>query len=176
MAEKNQTMKLPKTISQKLKLLLGQKCTFCRVESDKSLFLGFGETHFSKRTGTPHGEWEIGTYDGGWRFVRPGMLVCSRYDLGSTCTELNVCVNTIHLGYLKEVSNVSEFDVRFTFSCGTCIDFLTTISDDNEVVHIFIPDKEIVVYTAEYGWQIGRSDLPWNPYPIEPSPPDDQST
>ena len=170
-------MKMPEIIVHKLDALLGQKKTLCRVAYDKSLFLGFGEISRSGKFEVPHGEWEIVSYDSSWRFVRPAKLLLGRYELDSTFTELNERVHNIRLGCFMNVCNLTEFDVRFNFTCETSVDFMSTSGDgEDAVVRIFMPEQEIIKYSPRYGWQMGRSDLPWQPYLIDPKPPDDSGT
>ncbi len=149
---------IPSIIEQKLKLLVGQKCSLQRVANDKSLFLGFGEVQES--TTTPHGTWEIGTYDCAWRVLRSGKVICGRDDAIDDIGELKDALGGITLGNFESLSHVSEFDFRVRFSCGTAIDILCTISDDDQVIHVFFPQKEVAVFSVLAGWRFGRSDRP----------------
>ena len=152
-------MKIPDELAMKLQAMAGQQCSLQRVANDKSLFLGFGEILNSATA--PHGAWEIGTYDCSWRIIREGKVLCGRDDTIDDIVELKDAVKRIRMGCFASLSHLSEFDIRITLSCGTKIDFLCTISEDDEVLHVFFPSKEVAVFTAMDGWRLGRSDEAW---------------
>jgi hypothetical protein len=52
-------------------------------------------------------------------------------------------------------------DVRIEFDNGVSVDILATISDDDEVLHIFCPDKFVIAFSIADGWSAGPSDEAW---------------
>ncbi|MCP4097095.1 MAG: hypothetical protein GY748_12730 [Planctomycetaceae bacterium] len=152
-----------KVIPEKAKLLLeelrGRSCTLQRIGSDKSLFIGIGEIDTS---GTkPHAEIEFGTYDCAWRVAREGKVICGSDDAVDEVLELENCFSAVVLGDFMALQQLSEFDVRLAFSTGVVVDIMCTISDDDEVIHVFFPRKEVLTFQPETGWRFGRSDEPW---------------
>lgn len=152
-----------KVIPEKAKLLLeelrGRSCTLQRIGSDKSLFIGIGEIDTSGTT--PHAEIEFGTYDCAWRVSQEGKVICGIDDAVDEVHELENCFSAVALGDFMALKQLSEFDVRLEFSTGVVVDILCTISDDDEVIHVFFPHKEVLTFQSEAGWRFGRSDEPW---------------
>jgi hypothetical protein len=142
-----------------IKELIGQTCTLQRIGSDRSLFIGFGEVDETRTM--PHGAIEIGTYDCAWRVSLAGKVLCGKNDAVDDVSELQACFSKINLGEILEITQTSEFDVRIRFSTNICVDILCTISDGDEVLHIFFPMKKVVTFCPNEGWRFGRSDEPW---------------
>lgn len=153
------TVIIPQIIERMLSLMIGQQCSLQRVANDKSLFVGFGQVQDS--TTTPHAVWEIGTYNCAWRVVRSGKVICGRDDAIDDIIELKDAFANVKLGSFESIGHISEFDVRIGFSCGTAIDVLCTLSDNDQVLHIFFPEKEVATFSLDAGWRLGRSDAPW---------------
>ena len=150
---------IPDDAKELVHALTGQPCTLQRIGSDRSLFIGFGDVDTTSTK--PHASTEIGTYDCSWRVSRGGSVLCGRDDAVDEISELQDCLSGINLGEFVAISQLSEFDVRLEFSAGICIDVLCTISDDDEVIHIFFPNKEVLTFQPSKGWRFGRSDQPW---------------
>ena len=150
-------------LANKLIKMVGLKCILQRIGDDRSLFVGFGELHSanSGRSIIPHAEWEIGSYDCGWRVARDGEIVCGKDDTIDDIRELKDRFSNIQLGSFVSLYNFSDFDTRIMFSCGTIIDILGTMSDDDEILHMFFPDNEVATFSIREGWLLGRSDRPW---------------
>jgi hypothetical protein len=142
-----------------LQTLSGQPCTLQRIGSDRSLFIGFG--HVDRAGLKPHASTEIGAYDCSWRIVRGGRVVCGKDDAVDGVEELHERFSRICLGRCVAISQPSELDVRIEFSTDVVVDILCTISDDDEVLHIFFPNKQVLTFQAVEGWRLGRSDEPW---------------
>ncbi len=140
--------------------LVGKSCTLQRVGSDRSLFLGFGEIDRARTV--PHAGTEIGTYDCAWRICQNGKVICGRNDPVDDVKELQEMLSSVDLGEFRSISLISEYDVRIQFSTGKTVDVLCTVSGDDEVVHVFFPENEVLVFQPEHGWRFGRSDQPWN--------------
>ena len=150
---------IPDEAEQLLQKLVGQPCTLRRVGGDRSLFIGFG--YVETTTTKPHASTEIGTYDCAWRVSQDGKVLCGRDDAVDDVSELEERLSRIDIGTFAAVSALSEFDIRIQFSTGVSLDILCTISDDDEVMHIFFPDKVVLTFQPVKGWQLGRSDEPW---------------
>jgi hypothetical protein len=52
--------------------------------------------------------------------------------------------------------------VRVELDNGCAVDFLTTLSEDDECFHMFCPGSLYVEFSVAGGWKIGPSDKPWN--------------
>ena len=150
---------IPPKIVEKIRSLVGRECTLQRVGNDKSLFIGFGNIH--NMNTTPHGTWEIGAYDCSWRVVRSGSVLCGRDDAIDKINDLQTAFRDIKLGDFVSLNHLTDLDIRITFLCGTAIDVLCTISEDDEVLHIFFPENQVIVFSVGEGWRMGRSDKPW---------------
>ncbi len=145
-----------KMLLQKLK---GKSCTLQRVGSDRSLFIGFGEIDNSGAK--PHANVEFGTYDCAWRVSQEGKVICGSGDVVDEVIELEDCLSMVDLGCFSDLKLLTEFDVRLEFLTGVFIDVMCTISDDDEVLHVFFPDNEVLTFQPQVGWRFGRSDEPW---------------
>lgn len=141
--------------------IFGKPCTLCQIFSDRSLSLEFGEITVSPRTGVGHGEWEIGTYCSSWRVVRGREVLCSRHDFFEEEVDFRNSVGTIVWGRCVGVEPLSDFDVRVRFEDELAVDFLSIVEDD-ELLHLFFPNKIVTTYSPTHGWMTGRSDEPWN--------------
>lgn len=107
--------------------------------------MGFGEKiyHNNPRLNdTYYGEWEIGTYHCCWRVVKEGKILCGATDPVDYNDELEVPLNEIKFGSIISIDNPTTMDVRVTFDSGVIIDFLSTISYQDEYFHIICPEKE----------------------------------
>ena len=153
------TKMIPDKAKRLLQALSGQPCTLQRIGSDKSLFIGFGDVETVSMK--PHASTEIGTYDCSWRVISKGMVVCGRDDAVDEVSELQECLSKIYLGKFVAIRQISEFDVQIQFSTDVIVEVLCTISDNDEVIHIFFPDKEVLTFQPVEGWRFGRSDEPW---------------
>jgi len=151
---------LPPSIALELSALVGQSCTLQRIGTDRSLSIGFGRIDASGVA--PHGEWEIGTYDCSWRVVRKGRVLCGCEDAVDSVDDLRERFMQVGIGEFLSLEHLSEYDLRVNFSSGTSIDILCTISDDDEVMHVFFPGKLVAAFSVKNGWMIGPSDKPWS--------------
>lgn len=149
---------VPSDINKKLQSIVGQSISTIFVRG-KRLCIGFGEV--SKATTIAHGEWEVGTYDCSWRVVRDNRVVCASNDAIDIPSELEDSLKACDLGEFVGVMQLSELDTRFIFTHGN-LDILCTISDDDEILHVFFPDKEVATLSVSEGWVLGRSDRGWH--------------
>jgi hypothetical protein len=142
--------------------IVGKPCTRKHVGRSRSLSLGFGEpARKSETSGIIYREWELRTYYCAWRVVKGGRVLCGSQDVVDSIDELNQAINGIELGRFSSLQQVGEMDVRIELDNGCAVDFLATISDDDECFHIMCPEHICIVFSPAGGWQIGPSDRPW---------------
>lgn len=158
MASVGSVQQIPPEIYAKLRSMLGQSISSVFVRG-KRLCIGFGR--LSEATTIAHGEWEIGTYECSWRIVQKSRVTCASNDPVDTPTELEEALKACDLGEFSGMQPLSEFDTRFLFTRGS-VDILCTISDEDELLHIFLPEKEVATLSVSEGWMLGRSDRPWS--------------
>jgi hypothetical protein len=144
--------------------LIGQPCCRRRVgRASKSLSLGFGRVIPHTNPKLPdafYGEWEIGSYYAAWRIVREGRILCGSQDAVDSPDELQASLEKIQLGSFISVSESRDFDVRVNLDGAVCVDFLGTISDDDETFHIFGPSALFIGFSPLTRWRVGNSDRP----------------
>jgi len=143
--------------------VIGQKCVRCHIGDDRSFFLGFGEivTLKSRLVEAQHATWEIGTYYDSWRIVKSGEIICGRQDAVDSVQELRQTVSRVSWGNCCAIRQLTRFDVRIEFGNDLAVDILATTSEDDEVLHIFCPEKMVVTFSLAHGWVAGRSDTAW---------------
>lgn len=149
-----------KDVKELLQSQAGQVCSIKRIGSNRSLFIGFGDVETSGIQ--PHARMEIGSYDCSWRVIRQDEVICGKDDAVDRLSELQDALLKIDFGGFVDINQISEFDIRVGTSTGVCVDILCTISDDDETLHIFFPDKQVLTFQATKGWRLGRSDEPWS--------------
>jgi len=154
---------MEKHVQEMLDRLVGKLCWRKQVGNDRSLSLGFGErvNHKATLTDRMYGEWEVGTYRCAWRIAKNGKVLCASQDAVDNIGELNNALSRIELGRFVALRHLTALDVQLECDNGITVDFLTTISDDDECFHIFCPGKQIVVFSPIDGWKVGPSDKPW---------------
>lgn len=145
-----------------LESLKGSPCTAQRVFDDRRLLIGFGEVIAGKYG--PCWSREIGTYYCAWRVCNESGIICGRNDICDDVTELQSRFAAVRLGEFAALTHLSAFDIRVHFTSGVFIDMLCTLSDSDEVGHVFFqPENEVLVFQPGDGWRFARSDIPW-PY------------
>jgi hypothetical protein len=147
-----------------IKPMFDKKCCRIRVHAYKSLIIGIGEKIFhndQKLIDAYNGEWEIGTYYCAWRIIKDNLILCGSSDYMDDIPALHRDANKIEFGSLVSMNLISNIDVRLTFDSGIVVDFLATISRDDEYFHIRCPDKASIKLTPGGKWAIGKSDAPW---------------
>ena len=129
----------------------------------RSLSLGFGnQVHRkTKLIDKFYGEWEIGTYLVAWRVIQGGRVVCGSQDAADSIEELNLALRRIEFGRFASLRQLTELDVRVEFDNDVAVDFLATISDEDECFHIFCPENIYIEFSLRGAWKIGQSDKPW---------------
>lgn len=151
-------------ISNFFSVLKGKRCCRKRVGSGRSLSIGFGEklpNLKSKTVESFYGEWEIGTYSSSWRIVVNGEIICGSMDVVDSVDELDRRVQSLFLGSIISIENISPFDIRVSLDQGVFIDFICAAADDDEIFHIFGPESLYIEYKYIDGWRIGKSNVPW---------------
>ena len=146
-----------------VKDIIGKPCSRKQVGRMKSLSLGFGEIVPNKsrlKESIDYAEWELGTYYCSWRILKDGRIVCGSQDTADI-DDLNVEISKIEVGRFVALRQLTDLDVRAECDNGIAIDFLATISDDDECFHIFCPENRHVEFKVISGWKIGPSDKPW---------------
>ena len=137
--------------------LVGKPCCRQRVGEWRSLSIGFGEKvpHGSSKKIDPfYGEWEIGTYSSAWRIVRDGQILCASKDLVDSTEELDEKLQRIPLGTIVGVQALHQFDISVKLTDGVSIEFICVSTDDDEMFHIFGPNRLYVEYKYAKGWNI----------------------
>ncbi len=151
------------TIRGYLSRVIGQVCSRQHIGKDRSLNLGFGAVVRRKSAiaEADHGTWQIGTYTSSWRIVYGRQVVCGSQDAVDDVEEMRQKISEMQWGRLAAIRQLNELDVRVELDNGVIVDFLATISDDDEIVHVFFPEKEVVEFSIVGGWTSGPSDKPW---------------
>jgi hypothetical protein len=126
----------------------------------RSLSVGFGDKVFHGRDDLPdghYGEWEIGTYWPCWRVVSGHKILCGSQDPVESIQELDERLQVLVLGKFVGVSALSEFDIRVDLDNGIHIEFFGITADDDELFHVFGPNRLYVEFSTTNKWKIGRS-------------------
>lgn len=142
-------------------LLIGKKCCRVKVGASKSLSMGFGEKVYhnnDKLDDAYYGEWEIGTYYCAWRVIKNNKIICGVSDPAESIEELNSEINRITFGSIVSIAKLSDIDVQLKFDNGIFVDFLATISDEDEYFHIFCPDNVYIELSFDGKWSMGKSN------------------
>jgi hypothetical protein len=152
-------------VQEIVKDIIGKPCSRKQVGRMKSLSLGFGEIipykpDMKRISEISYGEWELGTYYCSWRILKDGRIVCGSQDT-TDIDDLNIEINKIEVGRFGSLRQLTDLDVRVECDNGIAIDFLATISDDDEWFHIFCPENRYVEFKVVSGWRVGASDKPW---------------
>ncbi len=126
------------------------------------LHIGFGERIFHNDASLVdpyYGEWEIGTYYAAWRVIKNNEVLCGSSEVVDSLGELNDKLENIKLKKLLSIQMISQLDIRLEFENAIRIEFMDFNGDkDDEVVHIFGPNKFYAEYLVTKGWVIGVSN------------------
>jgi hypothetical protein len=140
--------------------LFGKTCCKARVWRGRSFRLGFGEKTYH---GNPrliddfYGEWELGTYRNSWRVIKNGKVICGSNDTVDAIEELDASIKQLTFGKIISLTQErSEIDFRIQFDTGIIVEFLCTVSDEEETLHIFCPDDVCVTFDVVNGWLIEK--------------------
>ena len=128
--------------------------------------IGFGKKVFhgkEKLQDLFYGEWEMGTYYTAWRVIQYGEILCGSQDSEHSTNDLDKRLKSIAFGSVTAIYSISIFDIRIEFDIGICIEVLGSISDDDEIFHIFGPNDIYIEYKIRNGWKVGKSNEPWQP-------------
>ena len=140
--------------------LIGKTCCRQRVGRMRSLSLGFGQKipHGKSRLIDDfYGEWEIGTYTASWRVVREGVILCGSQDVVESLSDLDARLSKIKFGEIEAINVISKFDIRLYFCERIHVDCIGAASDDDELLHIFCPEKLCIEYSIFGGWKVGEA-------------------
>lgn len=159
MAAISSETRIPLEIIDRIRGMIGKVVSTVFVGDGKRLCIGFGQV--TKSGTVAHGEWEFGTYDCSWRVSQDGRLACASNDAIDSLSELTNKISACELGGFVGIEQITECDTRFVFAKGF-IDILCTISDDDEILHLFFPTNEVVTFSPSEGWVLGKSDRPWS--------------
>ena len=146
--------------------MFGKPCCRKRVWRSRSLSLGFGKKVYHKSppfklVDAFYGEWEIGTYCYAWRVIKNETILCASSDAVDSVDELDAAIKRIKFGRVVSLEQLTNLDVRVGFDSGIAVDFLATVSDEDEGFHIFCPENKFIGFTVGSGWTIGPSNKPW---------------
>jgi hypothetical protein len=129
-------------VNNKLKELIrpmfGKPCCKKRVWRHRSLCLGFEEKFFheKKLIDDFYAEWEIRTYYCAWRVIKDKKILCASSDAVDSIDELDAALKQIEFGCIESLDQFSDLDIRVKFDTGIIVEFLATISDEDECFHI----------------------------------------
>jgi hypothetical protein len=157
---------IEKQIRDAIQPMLGLQCCRLRVGRSRSLSLGFGTKEPHGRPDMPdpfYGAWEVGTYSGAWRFVREGAVLCGSQELADSIEELDQRAREkIQPGRVIGITMLSPLDVRLVLD-NMFVDILAMSSDtvEDELFHVFGPDKLYIECSTPGTWKLGRSDTSW---------------
>jgi len=154
------TISMNTQIEEAIKPKFGKPCCRQRVWRQRSLSLGFGQKVYHgdpRLIDTFEGEWEMCTYYSAWRVIQGNTLLCGSKDAVDSIDELDSSLQQINLGHVQSLSQPTQFDVRAEFDNGMAVDFLGTTSDDDEIFYIFCPNKHVVTFSIQKGWEIDTS-------------------
>lgn len=150
-------------ITNAITAIYGKKFCSAKVGNHKSLSIGFGEK-------TPHNierlddkyrcEWRIGTYYSSWRIIRDGKIILGSND-SNDIEYLNCQLNALDFKEIAEISNYTLLDIQVVLRDDMIIQFINTISDEDETFHMFCPDNTCVIFSTEGSWEVGPSNEPW---------------
>ena len=151
------------TVRGYIERAIGQVCCRQHIGKDGSLSLGFGEVIRLKTAiaEADHGTWEVGTYYRSWRVVHGRRILCGSQDQVDDINEFRRVIRAIEWGRLSDIRQHNGIDVRIEFNTGVFVDILSTISDYDEVFHMFLPENIVVAFSVVKGWKAGPSDKPW---------------
>jgi hypothetical protein len=151
------------SINKVIEQLTGKPCWRKQVGRNRSLSLGFGGmVHRKSQQGDRlYGEWEVGTYYGAWRVFQGGRVLCGSQDPVDSVDDLNAILNRIEFGGFAYLRQFTNLDVRIEFDNALSVDFLATISGDDECFHIFCPESLYVEFSVVSGWRLGKSNNAW---------------
>jgi len=149
------------TVKMAVASLYGKSWCNAVVGNFKSLSLTFCKT---VNTGPENAEivreWKISTYYCSWRIIRNNMIILGSND----SNDLNLLNQELSKIIFKEVifiTNYTAHDVNVLFEDGTSINFINTISDNDETFHMFCPDNIYIKFNSQGAWEIGPSNRPW---------------
>jgi hypothetical protein len=156
--------KISDDVARLLDGIAGKPCTRKAVGRMRSLSLGFGTPAHPKTKPSDVGyrEWEIGSYRSAWRVLRGEALLCASQDVVDSIEEFDHALARIDFGRFSRLWQPTEFDVRVELDNGIAVDFLATVSDEDESFHIFCPGDLYVELSARTGWRTGPSNGPWS--------------
>jgi len=89
-------------------------------------------------------------------------ILCASNDAADSLDELDRALKAVEFGRITSLEQPADLDLRLEFDRGITVDFLATISDQDECFHIvFRPGNLAIKFTAGTGWEIAESNKPW---------------
>ena len=138
--------------------MVGQACWRLAVRDNRSLSIGFGAK--AEHRGRVYGAWEIGNYVGAWRVLRNGSILVASSDAIDSVKELESNLDVLRGKSFERLSRVGRHDVAAQLTDGLIVEFLATISYDDETFHLFAPDNMFISYSVRKAWECSRTDVP----------------
>jgi hypothetical protein len=151
-------------IANAIESICGKKFCSANVGKHNRLSIGFGEktSHNIERLADKYlCEWRIGTYYSSWRIIRDGKIILGSND-SNDFEYLNSQLNELDFKEIVEITNYNPLDVQVVLKNDMIIQFINTVSDEDETFHMFCPENLCVVFTTEGLWKIGLSNAPWS--------------
>lgn len=155
------------TIPSILNPMFGQSCSRIQVGRNRTLSLGFGK-HVPRKNPRGRdqfrGEWEIGTYQNGWRIIKThdvSAVIHGAQDLCDSEHEFVEQIESLEFGRILSCKELTNFDIRVKFDSGLLLDVFSLTNDDDESFHVFCPNNIFVKFLPGCGWKVGPSNVPW---------------
>jgi hypothetical protein len=92
-----------------------------------------------------------------WRVIKNGKILCGSGDAVDHVNELTAILKRVKFGCITSLEQFTDLDVRVRFDTGISVDFLATVSDEDEGITIFCPDNKCIQFTIGNGWKIEPS-------------------
>lgn len=134
------------------KNLIGLGCCYIRVGYGGKLRIGLGDKIYYKQPrlqGKFYGEWDISSVFCSWRISECKTLLCGYDDEIKVCNE---AIDSLSLGCIIEVMQLSYFDIRIVFDTGVIIDYFLQSTDGASL--IILGERENIAYELFWdGWK-----------------------
>ena len=88
-------------------------------------------------------------------------MLCGSQDSADSVGDLNSALSRIEFGRFALLRQFTNLDVRVEFDNGLAVDFLATVSDEDECFHIFCPEGLYIEFSVVGGWKVGETNKAW---------------
>lgn len=148
-------------VNEVFERIVGQPCMRKEVGPMRSISLGFGDeaSAIDKGRNRHYRSWEFGAYSGDWKIAHGAKVLLAKID-SSDASDLDLKLQSIDLGRLQSIQQISKSIVRMNLDNGLAVEFFGDTDDDDEYFHVFCPENVYIEF-SERGWRVGRSDVPW---------------